>query len=228
MTRRRRRRKANPPLTRVRSVGSNMTEAQHGDLTILYSYDTPVAVFVPGAGYLVTDHKFSVTTTKHVSKWVGGEKKTKVPQEVIQHLATNADPEDERVVTALTRTRPLRQLRAPPRTNPHISHPAYRFTEADVGTWIDGAYGEEHAVEKMAEMMDDVISHKGTRILDPGLRQRAINVAEELRHMKRSDDYEFAQEVLLYEATEILQEATDESLVWEWEAGDLFLTEAEE
>lgn len=33
---------------------------------VLLSYGTPVAAFVPGRGYVQTDRKYSVTTSKHV------------------------------------------------------------------------------------------------------------------------------------------------------------------
>lgn len=82
------RRKRNPPLTGVKQVGSNVTEVHHGDVTVLYSYRTPVAAFVPGIGYLRTSEKFSQTTGRHINKWLGGTGAKTVAQNVIARLAS--------------------------------------------------------------------------------------------------------------------------------------------
>ncbi len=50
------------------SIGSNQTEIERPDgTTILYSYSTPVAAFVPGKGALCTTTKYSRTTSKHIT-----------------------------------------------------------------------------------------------------------------------------------------------------------------
>lgn len=36
---------------------------------VLLSYGTPVAAFVPGHGYVQTERKYSVTTSRHVNQW---------------------------------------------------------------------------------------------------------------------------------------------------------------
>lgn len=41
-----------------------------GGVRVLVSYATPVAAFVSGAGYLVTNRKYSVTTSRHVRAWL--------------------------------------------------------------------------------------------------------------------------------------------------------------
>lgn len=71
-------------------VGSNQTEVERGDgVTILYSYQTPVAAFVPGKGALCTTTKYSRTTSKHiglaVQRW--GASRTNVEQETINQYA---------------------------------------------------------------------------------------------------------------------------------------------
>lgn len=76
----------------VQQIGSNMTEVQLADGTIvLVSYATPVAALVPGKGWIRTAHKWSVTTTKHINKWLAkncGGTVQSVPQwEVDQLLA---------------------------------------------------------------------------------------------------------------------------------------------
>jgi hypothetical protein len=59
---------SNGPLGGVKQIGSNMTEVQHGDLTVLYSYETPVAFLSSQGGYR-TEKKWSVTTAKHIGKF---------------------------------------------------------------------------------------------------------------------------------------------------------------
>lgn len=71
-------------------VGSNQTEVEReGGVTILYSYETPVAAFVPGKGALCTTTKYSRTTSRHiglaVARW--GATRHDVDQRVIDQLA---------------------------------------------------------------------------------------------------------------------------------------------
>lgn len=35
----------------------------------LLSYATPVAAYIPGIGFVETEQKFSVTTSKHITQW---------------------------------------------------------------------------------------------------------------------------------------------------------------
>jgi hypothetical protein len=89
----------NAPLKGARQIGSNMTEVEHGDLIVLYSYETPVAFLSPRGGY-VTDKRWSVTTSKHIAKFFdhhGYDRKGafKVPQEDIEmFVATGKGPQD--------------------------------------------------------------------------------------------------------------------------------------
>lgn len=64
------------------------TVRTNGDTEVLVSYYTPVAAFVPGRGYLQTDRRYSVTTTKHVNRWIGGTS-TVVPQAEIDRIAAS-------------------------------------------------------------------------------------------------------------------------------------------
>jgi hypothetical protein len=74
---------------KINPVGSNQTEVEKNGNTVLFSYKTPVAVFVPGRGALVTADFYSRTTSKHiglaVKQW--GATKTVVPQSEIEKLA---------------------------------------------------------------------------------------------------------------------------------------------
>jgi len=38
---------------------------------ICFSYGVPVAAFVPGRGYVKTDRRYSVTTSKHANQYAG-------------------------------------------------------------------------------------------------------------------------------------------------------------
>ena len=40
--------------------------------SVLFSYETPVAVFVDGKGWFRTDEHFSVTTSRHINSVLGG------------------------------------------------------------------------------------------------------------------------------------------------------------
>lgn len=71
-------------------IGSNQTEiGKSGGITILYSYKTPVAVFVPGKGGLVSSKKYSVTTSRHINKAIErwGCSRTEVDQGIIDQYA---------------------------------------------------------------------------------------------------------------------------------------------
>jgi len=71
-----------------------------GESKILYSYSTPVAAFVPGRGYLRTDRFYSVTTSRHINKWIegwtgmAGNECTTVPQSEIDAIA-NGDHKEQ-------------------------------------------------------------------------------------------------------------------------------------
>ena len=71
----------------ARSIGSNQTEITlHDGTQILVSYSTPVACFVPSLGYARTSTKHSVTTSKHINKWLDGVKAEEKPQDYFDTL----------------------------------------------------------------------------------------------------------------------------------------------
>ena len=75
---------------KVNHVGSNQTEIELSNgTTVLYSYSTAVAAFVPGRGGLVSSTKYSATTSGHVSKAIErwGCSKTIVDQVEIDDIA---------------------------------------------------------------------------------------------------------------------------------------------
>lgn len=77
---------------KLKPVGSNQTELEKdGGVTVFFSYQTPVAAFVPGKGALVTSKHYSRTTSKHiglaVKRW--GANRTEVDQGVIDQYAND-------------------------------------------------------------------------------------------------------------------------------------------
>ncbi|AJD82970.1 hypothetical protein PJWF_00077 [Achromobacter phage JWF] len=52
---------------------------------VLFSYETPVAAFIPGRGYVQTEAKYSSTTTRHIRAYTGGNC-TREPQEFFDNL----------------------------------------------------------------------------------------------------------------------------------------------
>jgi hypothetical protein len=80
----------------IKPAGSNMTELRLTDgTTILFSYTTPVAAFLPGVGFMRTDKFFSVTTSKHINKWINkngsaGSTITTVDHSTIEGLVDEA------------------------------------------------------------------------------------------------------------------------------------------
>ena len=51
-------------------VFSNGTEVETADARIFFSYRTPVAAYIFGRGYVRTEQFFSVTTSRHINKWL--------------------------------------------------------------------------------------------------------------------------------------------------------------
>ena len=56
----------------LRQIGSNMTEVTMNGARVLFSYETPVAAYVDGEA-VKTAHKWSVTTSKHIRKYLGSD-----------------------------------------------------------------------------------------------------------------------------------------------------------
>lgn len=60
----------------------------------LLSYSTPVAAYVPGLGFIETEQKFSVTTSKHITQWkkrMGYPLVARVPQTEIENWIKKLD-----------------------------------------------------------------------------------------------------------------------------------------
>ena len=59
-------------MMKLNPVGSNMNEVEVNGKSILFSYKTPVAGW-DDQGAFRTDEFFSVTTSKHINKYLGGK-----------------------------------------------------------------------------------------------------------------------------------------------------------
>ena len=71
---------------KVRNIGSNQTEVEANGKMILVSYQTPVACQIEGEGFYRTSKKWSVTTSKHINKWLNGAKATEKAQDYFDNL----------------------------------------------------------------------------------------------------------------------------------------------
>ena len=71
---------------KLNPVGSNMNEIEVDGKSILFSYKTPVAGYDAQGAFRSEDY-FSVTTSKHINKYLGGKDVgRKVPQSYIEGL----------------------------------------------------------------------------------------------------------------------------------------------
>lgn len=56
---------------KIKSIAANQTEVHLTNGTVVFvSYQTPVAAFIPGRGIVKTSTKWSVTTSKHINKFI--------------------------------------------------------------------------------------------------------------------------------------------------------------
>ena len=67
-------------------IASNMTEVETDSARVLFSYRTPVAAYVYGVGYVKTDKWWSVTTSRHINKWLDGGTAKEVSQTYLDKL----------------------------------------------------------------------------------------------------------------------------------------------
>ena len=51
-------------------IAANQNEVEIGDVTVLFSYKTPVACHVAGEGFSKTDKYWSRTTSKHIGQFI--------------------------------------------------------------------------------------------------------------------------------------------------------------
>ena len=73
-------------IMKLNPVGSNMNEIEVDGKSILFSYKTPVAGW-DDEGAFRSEDWFSMTTTKHINKYLGGKDVGRtVPQSYIEGL----------------------------------------------------------------------------------------------------------------------------------------------
>ena len=70
-------------------IAANQHEVTINDGTqIFFSYRTPVAAYLPQKGYVRTEKFWSVTTSRHINKWLKGVNEvTEIEQSVLDNLA---------------------------------------------------------------------------------------------------------------------------------------------
>jgi hypothetical protein len=71
---------------KLKQLGSNMTELDISFAQVFFSYETPVAARLTDGSLVRTEDWYSVTTTKHINKWLDGMPAVEVPQAVINDL----------------------------------------------------------------------------------------------------------------------------------------------
>ena len=67
-------------------IASNMTEVTTDSARILFSYRTPVACFHSDGNAYRTEKRWSVTTSRHINKWLDGIKAAEKPQAFFDSL----------------------------------------------------------------------------------------------------------------------------------------------
>ena len=72
----------------LKPIGSNQNEVTLNDGTVVFfSYRTPVAACLGnGGGFIRTAKTWSITTSRHVTKWLDGAKAREVPQAELDAL----------------------------------------------------------------------------------------------------------------------------------------------
>ena len=68
-------------------IAANQTSVTFNDGTeVFISYKTPVAAYLPSKGYVKTEKFYSVTTSRHINKWLEGVNATEVSQDILDNL----------------------------------------------------------------------------------------------------------------------------------------------
>lgn len=66
---------------KLNPLGANRTELHlDSGAVIFFSYKTPVAAQLADGGFVRTDCRWSVTTSKHIGQWLEGRDARTVPQ----------------------------------------------------------------------------------------------------------------------------------------------------
>ena len=69
-------------------IAPNQTSVSFNDGTeVFFSYKTPVAAYLPEKGYVKTDTFYSVTTSRHINKWLPTKDVPEVSDSFLANLA---------------------------------------------------------------------------------------------------------------------------------------------
>ena len=69
-------------------IAANQTSVSFNDGTeVFFSYKTPVAAYLPEKGYVKTDTFYSVTTSRHINKWLPTKDVPEVCDTFLKQLA---------------------------------------------------------------------------------------------------------------------------------------------
>jgi len=74
---------------KLHTVGPNQTQLSLANgVELFFSYNTPVAAFIPEMGFVKTDKHYSVTTSKHINQWTSRTERV-VPQKLLDDIANS-------------------------------------------------------------------------------------------------------------------------------------------
>jgi len=75
-------------MVKLNPLGANKNEIELSNgTTVFFSYKTPVAACMnDGSGFVRTEQKYSVTTSKHINQWLDGANAKEVPQSFLDNL----------------------------------------------------------------------------------------------------------------------------------------------
>ena len=69
-------------------IAANQTSVSFNDGTeVFFSYKTPVAAYLPEKGYVRTSRFYSVTTSRHINKWLPTKDVPEVSDTFLAQLA---------------------------------------------------------------------------------------------------------------------------------------------
>lgn len=82
---------------KLRTIGNNQSVLTFkSGIQLLFSYETPCAVFVPGEGYKRTAEFVSRTTQRHIAEWIGDNQSVAIPQaEIAAYLNASSGRHEE-------------------------------------------------------------------------------------------------------------------------------------
>lgn len=73
-------------IMKIKQLGSNQMLMCMSDIEILFSYETPVAGHSDKLGWFRTNKKYSVTTSRHINRYLNGNDVVTISSEEIEKL----------------------------------------------------------------------------------------------------------------------------------------------